>query len=82
MFEDVRYAARSVARAKGLTAVLVLSLALGTGANAAVGGIVYRLLFSAPPGVSGATDLVSVYTSEYGGAPYGRASDPDNFSNS
>lgn len=77
MFEDVRYAARSVARAKGLTAVLVLSLALGTGANAAVCGIVYRLLFSAPPGVAGARTLVSIYTSEYSGAPYGRSSHPD-----
>jgi predicted permease len=77
MFEDVRYAARSVARAKGLTAVSVLSLALGTGANAAVGGIVHTLLFSAPPGVAGAGELVSIYTSEYSGAPYGRSSYPD-----
>ncbi|HJR59977.1 MAG TPA: ABC transporter permease [Vicinamibacterales bacterium] len=77
MFEDLRYAARSVVRARGLTAVLILSLALGTGANAAVFGIVYRLLLSAPDGVEGAGTLVSVYTSEFSGAPYGRSSYPD-----
>ncbi|MBA2303780.1 MAG: ABC transporter permease [Acidobacteria bacterium] len=77
MIEDVRYAARSVVRAKGLTAALVLSLALGTGANAAVFGIVYRLLLSAPDGVADADSLVSIYTSEFSGALYGRSSYPD-----
>lgn len=77
MFEDLRYAARSVVRARGLTAVLLLSLGLGTGANAAVCGIVYRLLLSAPAGLEDASGLVSVHTSEYSGLPYGRSSYPD-----
>jgi predicted permease len=77
MLEDVRTAARSVVRARGLTAVLLVSLALGTGANAAVCGIVYKLLLSAPAGVDHASRLVSVYTSEFSGAPFGRSSHPD-----
>lgn len=77
MFEDLRYAARSVGRARGLTAILVLSLGLGTGANATVCGIAYKLLLSAPDGVGQASRLVSAYTSEFSGAPYGRSSYPD-----
>ena len=34
-FDDVRSAVRSVSRAKALTAVLLVSLGIGTGANAA-----------------------------------------------
>jgi predicted permease len=77
MFEDLRYAARSLSRARGLTAVLVLSLALGTGANAAVLGAVYGLLFRAPAGIERPGSLVSIYTSEFSRAPYGRTSLPD-----
>lgn len=57
--------------------MLVLSLALGTGANAAVSGVVYRLLLSAPDGVQHAGQLISIYTSEFSGAPYGRTSSAD-----
>jgi predicted permease len=77
MFEDLRSAVRSVSRARGLAAMLVLSLALGTGANAAVLGTVYGLLFRAPAGVERPEALVSIYTSEFSGAPYGRTSLPD-----
>jgi predicted permease len=77
MFDDLRAAARSVVRARGLTVVLLVSLALGTGANAAVCGIVYRLLLAPPDGVKQAGGLVSIYTSEFSGAPFGRTSYPD-----
>jgi predicted permease len=75
--EDLRSALRAVVRARALTAVLLVSLALGTGANAAVCGIVYRLLFSAPEGMHDPGSLVSIYTSEFSGSPYGRTSYPD-----
>lgn len=75
--EDLRSAVRAVVRARALTAVLLVSLALGTGANAAVCGIVYRLLLSAPEGVHDPGGLVSIYTSEFSGSPYGRTSYPD-----
>jgi predicted permease len=77
MLEDLRYAVRSVTRARGLTAVLVLSLALAIGANATVCGAVYALLIRAPAGVEDAGSLVAVYTSEFSGASYGRTSGPD-----
>ena len=77
MLQDLRYAVRSVTRARGLTAVLVLSLGLGIGANTAVCGAVYALLIRAPAGVGDGGSLVAVYTSEFSGAPYGRTSLPD-----
>ena len=77
MFEDVRDAVRSLTRAKRLMLMLLVSLALATGANVAVGRAVYTLLFQAPAGVSAPGGLVSIYTSQSGGAPYGPSSYAD-----
>ena len=77
MFETVRAAVRSLTHSRGFSALLLLSLALGTGANAAVCGIVYALVLRGPAGVEDAGKLVSIFTSEFSGAPYGRTSCPD-----
>jgi hypothetical protein len=64
---DLRHALRAAARTPGTTAVLLLSLALGTGANAAVFGV-KGLLLAAPAGVQHPSRLVSIFTSEFSGA--------------
>src|SRR5580698_9843641 len=43
-WRDVKYAVRSLARAKGLTITVVLTLALGIGANAAIFTLVRGVL--------------------------------------
>jgi hypothetical protein len=73
----LRSAVRHIASAPWLTAVIVASMALGTGANAAVYSAVDALLFRAPPGVVGATRLVDLYTSQLNGGTFGNSSYPD-----
>src|SRR5260221_13954504 len=74
---DLRQAIRHIATAPWLTAVIVVSLALGTGANAAVYSAVDALLFRAPPGVAGSAQLADVYTSQLNGGTFGNSSYPD-----
>lgn len=49
LLQDLRYAVRSFARAPGFSAVAILVLALGIGANSATFTVVNALLFSPQP---------------------------------
>ena len=73
----MRHALRAAARTPGTAAVLLLSLALGTGANAAVYGVMRGLLFAAPAGVQDPSHIVNIFTSEFSGATYGPSSYAD-----
>ena len=77
MLQDFRYALRAITRTKGTTAVILLSLGLGTGVNAAVSGVLNALLFRGPSGVEDPSRLVDIYTAEFSGLPYGPSSYPD-----
>ena len=77
IIHDLRDVTRGLARAKTLTAVLLASLALGTGLNAAVYGLADALLFGGSVGVTNPSSVVQVYTTQLNGMPYGRFSYPD-----
>src|SRR5436190_2109948 len=62
MIQDLRHGVRLLVRAKGWTAVVVLSLALGIGANVAIFGAVNGLLLRTLPGVDRPDTLVRFQT--------------------
>ena len=77
LYDDLRYSIRALPRSPAIAAILLGSLAVGTGANATVFSLVNALLFRAPAGVADPRTLVAVYTSQFDGGPYGSTSYPD-----
>lgn len=58
---DVKFGLRSLARTPGVTAAVVVMLALGIGANAAMYGILERLFLRPPPHIVDAEGVHRVY---------------------
>ena len=61
MFQDLRYALRTLARSPGLSLAAVLTLGLGIGANSAMFGVVDRLFFRPPAHVVDPDRVVRLY---------------------
>ena len=72
---DVRYGLRSLRRHPAFSAMAVLSLAIGIGANAAIFGVVQTMLFRASPLAQPET-LVNIYETE-GGRGFNPMSHPN-----
>jgi predicted permease len=72
---DVRYGLRALRRHPGFTAMAVLSLAIGIGANAAIFGVVQAVLFRESP-LNRPETLVNVYETE-GGRGFNPVSHPN-----
>ena len=65
--QDVRYALRGMAANPGFTAVAVLSLALGVGANTAIFGLWNGILHAPLPGIGHPEQLVTLSDPDAGG---------------
>jgi predicted permease len=66
LVRDVRHGLRSLRRHPGFSAMAVLSLAIGIGANTAIVGIVHTVLFQRSP-LADPETLVNLYETEGGG---------------
>jgi predicted permease len=64
LLQDLRYAARRLARQPGFALLVIFTLALGVGANAAMFGLVDTLMFRMPDHVREPGRLVSVQRAE------------------
>jgi hypothetical protein len=65
---DLRYATRTLSRQRGFALVIIVTFALGIGANATMFGVIDRLLLQPPPQVVRPAEIVEIgqrYT--YGG---------------
>ncbi|HKV13287.1 MAG TPA: ADOP family duplicated permease [Thermoanaerobaculia bacterium] len=62
--QDLFYAARGLVRQPGFTFFIVLTLALGIGANSAIFGLLDRLLLSSPPHIRDADQVVRLLLGE------------------
>jgi predicted permease len=63
LWQDVRFALRTMARSPGFTAVAIVSLALGVGANTTIFTILNALLLTPLP-VERPSELVAIYTTD------------------
>jgi putative ABC transport system permease protein len=61
LYHDLRFSIRSLARAPGLTALVVTLLALGVGANAATFAVADELFLRPPQGVARPSELHRLY---------------------
>src|SRR5262245_50269010 len=73
---DVRYGLRSLRRHPGFTAMAVLSLAIGIGANATIFGVTHALFFRQSP-LAAPETLVNIYESDNPGRRFNPMSHPN-----
>ena len=76
IYQDLRYAVRLTWKSPGFAAVVIITMALGIGANTAVFALLHGLLLR-PPAVADADRLVVLFAGREGSTPYRRLSYPN-----
>ena len=67
LWQDAQHAVRSLRSTPGFTAIALLCLAIGIGANTTMFGVADRLFLRPPPGIRDPGQIVRVYLDRPGG---------------
>ncbi|HEX5436434.1 MAG TPA: ABC transporter permease [Gemmatimonadaceae bacterium] len=76
IMQDLRFAIRSLGRRPGLVTAVVLTLALGVGANTAIFSLLDAVLLHPLPAVARTDEVVAIYRAGSGRTPYQGVSYP------
>ena len=77
LLQDARYALRVLMHAPAFSAITILTMAVGIGANVTVFSFINALLFRPAPAVADPGSLAAIFTSDFSSGPYGNSSYPD-----
>jgi len=72
-WQDIRFSLRMIAKAPGYAAIVILTLALGIGANSTIFSWINSALLNPVPGLSKPNEIVSMTQGRPGGNPLGLA---------
>jgi len=70
IWQDVRYSLRMIAKAPGYAAIVILTLALGIGANTTIFSWINSALLNPVPGLSSPKEVVALSLSKPGDDPF------------
>ncbi|MGH9713713.1 MAG: ABC transporter permease [Candidatus Acidiferrales bacterium] len=71
LWQDIRYSLRIIAKAPGFAAIVILTLALGIGANTTIFTWINSALLNPVPGISNPREVVSLVVGKSGDSPMG-----------
>jgi predicted permease len=74
---DTRHVLRGLHRQPGFTVSVILTLALGIGANSAIFSLLDAVFINPVPVIKDPLSIVAIYTSDFSSTPFGASSYPD-----
>src|SRR5271155_2571228 len=71
IWQDIQFSLRMIAKAPGFAAIVILTLALGIGANSTIFSWINSALLNPVPGIANSSEVVSLVVGNPGNNPLG-----------